>query len=92
MEPNLSQALHLLNGDTTAQRIAAGQVVANMLTKKFTPTQVIEELYVRCLSRKPLPAESAKFAELLKSEKDSKKALEDVFWAILNCKEFMFNH
>jgi hypothetical protein len=93
MEPNLSQALHLLNGDTTAQRISAGGVINKLLNeKKMTPIQVIEELFVRCLARRPRAEEVARFNEKLKAEKDVPKFLEDVFWALLNSKEFMFNH
>lgn len=34
MESNLSQALHLLNGDTTQQRVRQGKVVGNFLQEK----------------------------------------------------------
>ena len=53
LEPTLSQSLHLLNGDTTTQKIAAGNLIGRRLAEKKTPAQIIEELYVRCLSRKP---------------------------------------
>jgi hypothetical protein len=44
MEPNLSQALHLLNGDTTQQRIRQGKLVESMLNEKKTPEEVISNL------------------------------------------------
>src|SRR5678815_4640310 len=40
LEPNLSQALHLLNGDSTGQKIAAGDLIGRMLAKKQTPDQM----------------------------------------------------
>jgi len=92
LDPTLSQSLHLLNGDTTTQRIAAGNLVGRRLQEKKTPEQVIEELYVRCLSRKPLPKEREKLTALVNVEADKKKALDDVFWSLLNSREFMFNH
>jgi len=54
--------------------------------------EIIEEFYIRCLSRKPLPPERAKLESLVAAEPDKKKALEDVFWSIMNSREFMFNH
>ncbi len=92
MEPTLSQSLHLLNGDTTGQKIQAGGLIARRLAEKKAPQEVIEELYVRCMSRKPVLHEKSAFEVLLANEPDKQKALEDVFWALLNSREFMFNH
>ncbi|MAE65128.1 MAG: cell surface protein [Phycisphaeraceae bacterium] len=92
MEPNLSQALHLLNGETTQKRIADGKVVPRMIESGATPDQVVESLYVRCLSRRPTDQEKQKLSTALASAKDSNQELADVFWALLNSKEFIFNH
>jgi hypothetical protein len=92
LDPTLSQSLHLLNGEATTQRIAAGNLIGRRLQEKKTPEQVIDELYVRCLSRKPLPKEREKLLALVNAETDKKKALDDVFWSLLNSREFMFNH
>jgi hypothetical protein len=92
LEPTLSQSLHLLNGDATTQKIQAGGLVARRLGEKVPSDQVVEELYVRCLSRQPTPNERSDLAAILAGQKDQKTALEDVFWALLNTREFMFNH
>src|SRR5262245_19164256 len=47
LEPNLSQSLHLLNGDATTQKILAGGLIARRLKEKQTSAQIIEELYLR---------------------------------------------
>lgn len=92
MEPNLSQALHLLNGDTIETKIAQGQVVPTLLAANVTPEAIIENLYIRSLCRKPTENEKAKLVAIVSQEEDKKRALEDVFWALLNSREFLFNH
>jgi len=92
LEPTLSQSLHLLNGETTGNRIKQGDLVGKMLAAKKTPEQILEEVYIRCMSRKPAAEEIARLMALVNGEADKKKALEDAFWAVLNSREFMFNH
>jgi hypothetical protein len=62
-----------------------------MLKEKGDAAAVAEELYVRCLGRKPTPAEAAKIAARLDKADDKQQALEDLFWALLNTNEFIFN-
>jgi hypothetical protein len=90
--PTLSQALHLINGETTTGKIAEGKVVAKLIRKNAEPIAAAEALYVRCLSRKPTPVESERIAMRTASAPDKERALEDLFWALLNSNEFMFNH
>ncbi|HLW67251.1 MAG TPA: DUF1549 domain-containing protein [Gemmataceae bacterium] len=92
LEPTLSQSLHLLNGDATTQKIQAGGLIARRLNDKKSPKEIIEELYVRCVSRKPTPKETAKLEELVNQNPNKQQGLEDLFWALLNTREFMFNH
>ncbi len=92
MEPNLSQALHLLLGDTVNSRIPQGGVIAKQLKDGRTPAQVIEELYVRCFSRPPTAKELEELSRDIVGEKNPQDALEDLFWSLLNAKEFVFNH
>ena len=92
VEPNLSQALHMLNGDALQGKIGQGNLVGKRLDEEVTPEQIAEELYIRCLTRRPTDKErnalNAVFAEI----DDKKQVLEDVFWALLNAREFVFNH
>lgn len=92
MEPNLSQALHLLNGDTISQRVAGGGVIARLLAEKKTPADIIEELFIRCLCRKPQKDELGALCSLVTQSADKQKTLEDIYWGILNSREFIFNH
>lgn len=95
MEPNLSQALHLINGETVHQRIEQGKIVANLLGEKKPPAEIIDAIYLKTLSRSPTDVENEKLLAAVnegKSPEDQKLILEDIFWALLNSKEFIFNH
>ena len=92
VDPNLSQALHLLNGDTVQQKIQSGAVVKRLLQEGRTADEVIESLYLRCFGRKPQPEELAKLKEFFKPGVNPEAVLNDVFWSLLNSKEFVFNH
>jgi hypothetical protein len=90
--PTLSQALHLINGETTTGKIIAGKLVPRLLAEKGKPLAVAEALYVRCLSRALAPDETGRIEPRLAAAPDKEKALEDLFWALLNSNEFLFNH
>jgi hypothetical protein len=92
MEPTLSQALHLLNGGTVNDKIKQGGLLAKLIATKKLPEERITDLYIRTLTRKPSKDELAKLVPLLNQSKDQAQALEDVFWALLNSREFLFNH
>jgi hypothetical protein len=54
---------------------------------------MLDELFLAALSRLPSATEKEKaLGELLNvPEADRRAALEDVFWCVLTCKEFVFN-
>ncbi len=92
IEPNLSQALHLLNGETVGSKIAEGNLVGRRLEEGKTPEQIVQELYIRCLSRKPTDKEMESLQSAISAAADKKQILEDTFWALMNSQEFLFNH
>lgn len=92
MDPNLSQALALLNGNTVHNKVDNSPLINEMLTAKKSPYEIVEELYLRTLSRKPLPAEIVSLQAQFAQESEQRKATIDLFWALLNSQEFLFNH
>lgn len=95
MDPSLSQALHLLNGDTTHNRIRNGGVIRELMKQKKSPQEIITHLYQRCITRPPNKAEMEKLMQHVNHANDNKaktEIYEDIFWALLNSKEFIFNH
>jgi hypothetical protein len=47
---------------------------------------------VRCLSRKPTEGERARLMQMISESGNPDQGLQDVFWAVLNSREFIFNH
>jgi mono/diheme cytochrome c family protein len=93
MEPTLSQALHLMNGDAVNDRIKQGKVVATMIKEKKTDHEIVTDLYLRVFGRSPVEKEWATIQQTLANSADQRQAaLEDVFWALMNAKEFYFTH
>lgn len=92
-EPTLSQALHLINGDTVRQKIRAGGLIDRLTAEGKTPEQILETFYIRAVGRKPSDAEKQDLLALLPpAPEPPQPVLEDVFWALLNSREFIFNH
>ena len=92
MDPSLSQALHLLNGTTVNQKIKQGKLIERWVGEKKTHDQILDEIYQRCLTRLPTDGERAALKSEIETQENKNQALEDVFWAVLNSREFVFNH
>ncbi len=90
--PTLSQALHMLNGETVEGKIANGAVVQKLMKSNLTPREITADLYLRCFGRSPSEPELRKLEEHLGVTEEQPKVYTDIFWALLNAKEFMFNH
>src|SRR5262249_30311462 len=92
-DPNLAQALHTLNSDTIAAKIAdAHGRLATLLAAKQTHGQIVEALYVAALSRRPTAAEQEACQKLSGEAPNAKSFYEDLMWSLLNSKQFLFVH
>jgi hypothetical protein len=91
-DPSLSQALHLINGGTVSGKINQGKQLQEWKQSGMTPEMIIDKIYHRCLSRKATEAEKARLMQLISESANPDQGLHDVFWAILNSREFIFNH
>ena len=58
--PTLSQALHLLNGETIENKITQGGVVKKLMSSNRTPREIASELFLRCFGRFPTDNELIK--------------------------------
>lgn len=94
-EANLAQSLHLLNSSEIQGKLTDGKGRASTLAGDKSRDDVtrLTELYIAAFSRKPIPEElQIATSHIKKHEKDPKRAYEDIVWALINTKEFLFNH
>jgi hypothetical protein len=93
-EPSIAQALHLMNSPEIADKIRARTGTARRLTDSIkAPRDVVDELYLATLARYPSDRERAVMLDVFaQSGDDRRAAVEDVLWALVNSKEFLYNH
>jgi hypothetical protein len=97
-ETSIQQALFLMNGKfmADATSLERSKTLTTIAESAHTTTaRRVETLYLLTLCRKPRPEEMDRLARYVDAggpAKDSKKALADVFWALLNSGEFLHNH
>jgi hypothetical protein len=92
-ELTLKQALLLIGGDAIDGKVSSlNGYLMNLLALNPSAAEVVEFLYYRTLCRAPTDEELSHWTTLLESSKSLQEASEDLFWALLNSKEFAFNH
>ncbi len=93
-DPNLSQALNLINGDVVNSKIAdpRGRLARWMKDPKLTDETLIKSLYLVTFNRPATPDEVAAATALIADAPSRTIGAQDLFWGLLNSKEFVFNH
>jgi hypothetical protein len=92
---NMLQALHFLNGKALLGRVQspAGRP-ALLLRQKLTDQEMVTELFLWSLARNPTMAEMQVGLNFFKSSGADKRteAVQDMFWALLNSRDFLLMH
>jgi hypothetical protein len=103
-DPTITQALHVINGDTLNKKLSAPDgTIALFLKLGLSDRRILEYMYLSAFSRYPSDSERATLATALEKTRLEKgteetrrdahrQALEDMVWAMLTSKEFLFNH
>jgi hypothetical protein len=95
-DSSVGQALHLNNGKTLNDKLRdKNSRVEAWLKEKVDDAEAVRRLYALALGREPTEAEHKRFRTLL-AEADAgpngrREVLEDLFWAVLTSREFVFN-
>lgn len=85
-QPDIAQTMHLISGSTISNKVLKAK-----LDLEMNDAELLDRIYVAAVTRKPTEAErSAVQAELAK--RDRRAVYEDVLWAMVNSKEFMYQH
>jgi hypothetical protein len=92
-DANLAQALHMLNSDEVQNKVARAGGRAELLAKDPRPdVEKVDELFLWAFARKPNDDQRSKALEhISKNVANKKLAYENILWALLNTKEFIFN-
>ncbi len=92
-EPTVAQALHAINGETLNQKLREpGGLIDSIVRHGIADEMAVRHLYLAALAREPRPDEVQRLLAALRESDDRRQAIEDIAWAILTSKEFMFNH
>lgn len=92
-EPSLPQTLHLLNGTSVISRLEADEgTLRRLLASNLSDEQLVEELYLHVLSRLPNAKDRERSLEYLAASADRAQGAEDLLWALINSRQFVFNY
>jgi hypothetical protein len=92
---NMLQALHFINGKSILGRVRnPGARPALLLAQKLTDEQLVTEVYLWSLARRPTAKEAVVGLEFFKlyGEKERANATQDLMWALLNSRDFLMIH
>lgn len=91
-DANLAQALHLLNSDEVQQKLSRAGARADQLAQDKTrdDTAKVKDLFLWCYGRLPTEKQLATSLDHLKKQTSRKQGYENLLWALVNTKEFLF--
>jgi hypothetical protein len=92
-DSNLGQALQLINGPAVNDRLRnATNRIGKLVAAKKADREILDELFLVTLTRVPTSEEVQSLLGHVTNAQDKRKAWEDVHWALINSKEFLFRH
>lgn len=91
--PSMTQALLMISGGLLNRKVADGNGrIAKLVKANTPPDQVVEELFLCSLSRRPTAEEKQTALAEIATAASPQEGYEDFLWTLLNTREFQFNH
>jgi hypothetical protein len=93
-EPTDEQRLYLLNSTDIQNKIQRSPLLRNIMTSNRGDRDgLIADVYLNILSRYPTEAEKAAAEKYFQTDGlKPKEAVDDIAWALINTKEFLYRH
>ena len=103
-DPSIAQALHVINGDTLNDKLRSNQGnISAFLKLGLSDARILDHIFLSAFSRHPAVSERESILEKMKAARletgpeeakltARREVLEDLMWALLTKKEFLFNH
>jgi len=93
-EPSIAQTLHLMNSPESVRKIRHRDgLAARLAASDRSPAEIIEEFYLATLCRPPTASEQTLMQGAFQEPGLTRRAAtEDILWALLNTREFVYNH
>ncbi|HEY3395810.1 MAG TPA: DUF1549 domain-containing protein [Lacipirellulaceae bacterium] len=88
---SIPQALAMMNGvriNLAVRAVGQDTILGRLLDEIKDNKSLVEELYLRTLSRQPTEDEMKTAIGFVRSTRNRQAAFEDLFWALLNSSEF----
>ncbi len=92
-KPVPAQWLHMLNSSHIQGKLQQGPGLRAILQSRRRPIELLQQLYLTILSRKPTPEEVKIVADYGKTDQPrNREHVLDVAWALINSEEFLYRH
>ena len=103
-DPALAQTLFYMADEETMAKIRRGRLrnilvkenrISRLQNDQMTQaelTKILDEIWLSTLTRPPTTAELRRSTETLRRSEDPVETMVDLFWAVINTREFILNH
>ncbi len=104
-QPSMVQVLHINNGETINEKLRNEKSrIQEILQSKMTEVEIINDAYLRALSRRPTEEEREQLLQVFATASEGEPAdseaatairrevLEDLYWSLMSSREFLFQH
>jgi hypothetical protein len=86
-QPDMAQTMHMISGSTIHKKVSGARI-----DLAGSDHEVFERIYRTSLVRSPSPEERKAIRDRIAAGADRKAVYQDLLWAILNSKEFLYQH